>query len=274
MQMNKLIINADDFGYSENNNKAIEAGYKTGLITSASLIANMNAFEHALKVIDEIQGIDIGFHFNIMEGKSLSGCKLLCDSKGYFSSNYLTLMFNSNNKDFLYEIEQEFRVQLEKILKYHIVSHIDSHVHIHAIPNIFKLVVKLAQEYNIKYIRTQKEQFYLVKDNVFNTKFPINILKNILLNKFSNQNKIYLANTNIKTNDRIIGVLYTGNMTEDTILEGIKAVKNKSSLTEVLFHPYFSQEKINNYKEFLITQNNKFKEKLSNLDFELTNYSS
>ena len=48
MQMKKLIINADDFGISKETNLAIKQGYESGIITSTSIITNMEAFEHAV----------------------------------------------------------------------------------------------------------------------------------------------------------------------------------------------------------------------------------
>ncbi|MCD7740363.1 MAG: ChbG/HpnK family deacetylase, partial [Candidatus Gastranaerophilales bacterium] len=185
--MKKLIINADDFGYSKENNEAVKLGYESGIITSASIMANMNGFEHAVKeIFPAAQNLDLGFHFNIIEGKSLSAASLLCDSNNNFNSNYIQMIGKSSNKKFLNQIEQEFRTQIEKVLKYCSISHIDSHVHIHSIPAIFNLIIKLAGEYGIKYIRTQKEIPYIIWNKSFNGKYPVNILKNIILNNYTN----------------------------------------------------------------------------------------
>ena len=95
--MKKIIINADDFGYSKENNEAIKLGYKANIITSTSLIANMEGFENAIfEILPEIPQIDIGFHFNIIEGKSLTNQPLLCDKNGNFNNNYLQLILKSN----------------------------------------------------------------------------------------------------------------------------------------------------------------------------------
>ena len=66
-------------------------------------------------------------------------------------------MLMSNDPKFLEQVEFEFRTQIETVMNYTKVDHIDSHVHTHAIPNIFKIVARLAKEYNIPYIRTQHE---------------------------------------------------------------------------------------------------------------------
>ncbi|MBQ8887384.1 MAG: ChbG/HpnK family deacetylase [Candidatus Gastranaerophilales bacterium] len=266
--MKKLIINADDFGYSKENNEAIKLGYEAGIITSTSLIANMQGFEHAvLNILPQMQSIDVGFHFNIIEGKSLTNQSMLCDKEGNFNNNYLQLILKSNNKEFIKQTEIEFRAQFEKLSKHSKISHIDSHVHTASIPNIHKLITRLAKEYNIKYIRTPFEKPYIVLKKSFNIKFVINILKNILLNTFSLINK-----KEIKTNDYFIGVLYTGMMDENTIINGLKGIKKENSITEIIFHPTIDKNRKNNYREFQITQNPNLKKEIKNLGFELTTY--
>ena len=272
MQMKKIIINADDFGYSKDNNEAVKQGFLSGFITSASIMTNMQGFDDAVNILKEIPNIDLGFHFNIMEGKSITKCSLLCGKDGYFNQSYIDLILKSHNKAFMQEIEQEVKAQLEKILKYHKISHIDSHIHTHAIPNIFKLTVKLAKEYNINFIRTQKEIPYIVFEKSYNLKYPVNMIKNILLDYYTKINKKELSIQKINSNDYFIGILYTGNMDEKAIIEGIKKIKKDNTITEIIFHPSLDKNKLNNYREFLITQNPKLKENLINVGFEFCNY--
>jgi predicted glycoside hydrolase/deacetylase ChbG (UPF0249 family) len=262
--MKKIIINADDFGLSIETNEAIRKGIKSNIINSCSIITNTNAFENAVvEILPEISNINLGFHFNIMEGKSLSCVPLLCDLEQNFNNNFLQILQKSNNKAFLNQVEQEFRVQIERILQYHKITHIDSHIHIHAIPTIFDLFIKLAKEYNIEYIRTQKEIPYLVCNKIFNLKLPINILKNCLLNYFSYINIPKIKENKLKTNDYFVGVMYTGNMDKFTILNGLKQINEENSLTEVLIHPYFS--------EFLITQDVNIRKNIENMGFYFFN---
>ena len=267
MQMKKLIINADDFGISKETNLAIKQGFESGVITSTSLIVNLESFEHAIfEILPTISDIDVGFHFNIIEGKSLTNQPLLCDKNGFFNNSYGQLIIKSFNNELLKQIEVEFRAQIEKALQHCKISHIDSHVHTHAIPNIFKLISKLAKEYNIPYVRTQREIPYIVWEKSLSTKFALNIIKNVLLNTFSAINK------HSETNNYFIGILYTGFMDEQAITKGLSKIKKDNSITEVIFHPTTDETKKENYREFLITQNPNFKENLKNSGFALSNY--
>lgn len=253
-------------------NKAVLDGYNHGFLTSASLCANGEDFDTAVnEVIPECPNLGIGVHLNIIEGKAL-----LDDSK--FSHGYLQLMHLVNNPEFLAKAEKEFRLQIEKVLKYSKVDHLDSHVHVHGIPKIFELTCKLAKEYDIKQVRTQFEKFYIVPDikKHLNIKYPPNILKILLLNHFTfHENRKLIKRYELKTNDYLIGVGYTGMMDDNALFYGLSAIE-EDCVVEALIHPCNYNEKISNqhYTEFLITQNLDLKDKIQRLGFEITNYKS
>lgn len=253
-------------------NKAVLDGYNNGFLTSASICANGEAFSAAVnEIIPECPNLGIGIHLNIIEGKSLS------DSEE-FRNGYFNLIQLSHNSYFMESIEKEFRLQIERVLKFSKVDHIDSHVHVHAIPKIFELTCKLAQEYGIGQIRTQYENFYLIPYLLkhFNLKYPPNILKVLLLNTFTLLNRKKVKQYGLKTNDYIIGVGYTGLMDDKTIYYGLNAINDDNVIAEALIHPcYYTDAKMQknqHYKEFLITQNMDLKDKIQRLGFEIVNY--
>lgn len=185
--MNTIILNADDLGLSENHNKAVLKGYNAEILSSASLIVNSEFFNDAVNnVIKTCPELNIAVHLNIMEGKPLTECPLLCNSNHIFSMNYLYLILMQYNKEVQKQIENEFRAQIEKAIQNGVkINRLDSHVHTHAIPEIFKIACKLAKEYNIEYIRTQFEKPYFVYPECFSIKFAINLIKVALLNIFT-----------------------------------------------------------------------------------------
>ncbi len=274
----KFILNADDFGMSEAYNKAVSEGINNGILTSASICANGDAFEEAITdIIPNCTNLSVGIHLNIIEGKSLTQCPMLTDKEGNFNNGYIALILKSFNKDFMAQVEQEFRAQIEKIMARTTVDHIDSHVHTHAIPNIFKLTLKLAKEYGIPYIRTQFEKPYIVPSmkKHLNTKYPPNILKIILLNTFTMINKPLVKESGIRTNDYLIGVGYTGMMDDMTIEYGLKAL-NGDCIAEALIHPCKYDEPIedSHHFEYLITQNEDLRRKINDMGIELINHSN
>lgn len=272
----KFILNADDFGLTQYNNQAVLEGYNNGFLTSASLCSNTEAFDSAVHdILPDCPNLGIAAHLNIMEGKSLTNCPLLTDNEGYFNSSYLKLILRQNHKHTLEQIENEFRAQIEKVLQHTQIDHLDSHVHTHAIPNIFELTCKLAKEYNIKYVRTQFEELYFIPKLAkhLNLSYPLNLVKIALLQYFTKINRKTIEKYDLKTNDFIIGVGYTGMMDSDAIEYGLKALEEEC-IAEALIHPkkYDNCTKDSHTKEFAITQNMTLKDTISRLGFDLTNY--
>ncbi len=272
VDMKKFILNADDLGKSEFHNNAVLEGFKKGLLKSASVMTNMPSYKDALyRVVMPNPNLGVGVHLNLIEGKAInSKLNLLCDKYNSFNNGYLSLLLKSKNKTFLAQVEKEFRSQIEIALETFQPSHLDSHVHVHSIPNIFEIVAKLALEYNIKQIRTQNEIPYFILGYKYN---PINLVKVFLLNYFSLKNKQVVKKYNLKTNDYLIGVSYTSMMNSNTILEGLKKVKN-ADIVEALIHPcvYYDDTIDSHTKEFEITKDNMLKDLIEMMDYQITNY--
>ncbi len=272
----KFVLNADDFGLTQHHNRAVLEGYVNGFLTSASLCANTDGFESAVHdILPDCPNLGIGVHLNIMEGKALTDCPLLTDSEGNFNIGYGALILKQNNKYLLGQIEQEFRAQIEKIIQNVKPDHIDSHVHTHAIPEIFKITCKLAKEYNIKFVRTQYEEFYFIPKLIkhLNFKYPINLIKIALLQYYTKINRKTLDEYGLRTNDFIIGVGYTGMMDSDAIKYGLEAI-DEECITEALIHPckYNNATKDSHTKEFAITQNKNLQDNIIRMGYDITNY--
>ena len=279
----KFILNADDFGMSNAYNTAIKEGAQKGLLKSTSLVANGQAFDEAVeKIIPACPELGVGVHLNIIEGKALTkGLTELTDETGKFNNSYGKLMikaFNPKNKDFTEQLRKEFCAQIDKVKGAGIkITHIDSHVHTHAIPPIFKLVCEIAKEYDIKQVRTQHEHCYAVPDIMAytNRTYPLNLIKIALLNTFTLSNKPFVRKSGLHTNNYIIGVGYTSMMSVLTVAYGLDALKQKKNITvEALIHPCRYEEGTidNHFTEYRITQNEKLKDKIEDMGFEITNY--
>ena len=273
--MKKFILNADDLAKSIHHNNAVLEGYKKGLLKSASIMVNMPEFQDAItRVVKPNPKLAIGVHLNLIEGKALNkNLKTLCNQDGDFNNGYLGLLLKSNNKNFLKEVETEFRSQIELAKKHLEPTHLDSHVHIHSIPSIFKITAKLAKEYDINQIRTQAEIPYFVKEEKNYKKYLINLIKVFLLNYFTLKNRTVLKKYDLKTNDYILGVGYTGMMSSLVILEGLKTIK-KDCTVEALIHPAIYPDKTKNShtREFEITQDSMLKDLIENMGYDISNY--
>ena len=85
--MKKLIVNADDFGLTNGVNRAIIEGHTRGAITSATLMANMPAFDAAVRLAKDHPSLGVGLHFNITQGRPVADASRvgsLIDDSGEF----------------------------------------------------------------------------------------------------------------------------------------------------------------------------------------------
>ena len=99
-------------------------------------------------------------------------------------------------------------------------------------------------------------------------------MKTILLGFFTIFNEATVHKYELKTNDYLVGVLYTSMMDALTVSYGVMAVKYDNVTVEALIHPSrYEDGTVNNrFDEFLLTKNKKLKEKIERLGFEITNY--
>jgi len=162
--MKRLIVNADDFGLTAKVNEAIIDGHSRGLISSTSLLANGEAFEDAVALSRQAPRLGIGVHWNLTEGKPVapgSSIPSLVNGKGVFArtpgSLWRAIILGRVST---VDIERELRAQIEKILAASIApTHLDSHKHVHALPVLGKMGIKLAREYGIGAIRCVAERW-------------------------------------------------------------------------------------------------------------------
>ena len=150
----KLIINADDLGFTKGVNEAIKKAHLEGFLSHASLMANEAYFEDAIEnVIKKCPDLKIGVHVNLTCGKALYKDNMLAKNGG-FKNGFVNLLFRFKSNKVLTHIEKEIEYQILAIQNKGItISHIDGHEHIHIIPSINKIVRKLAEKYHIPRIR-------------------------------------------------------------------------------------------------------------------------
>ncbi len=164
MNTPKMIINADDFGWTDGHNLAIEQACNQGILNSASLMTTTPGFKQALQIIQNTPKLRVGVHLTLNETPSLSNptrLPNLTQSDGTFHDSIRKLVsLWSRGKLRTEEAGEEWRAQLERALEANIpVSHLDSHKHVHLFPPLWDAIVNLAQEYQIAYIRLPLERF-------------------------------------------------------------------------------------------------------------------
>jgi hopanoid biosynthesis associated protein HpnK len=158
-----LIVNADDFGLCEAVNRGIAQAHDRGIVTSASLLVAGDALDHAVHLARARPGLDLGIHLSLIQTRPVSPVARIPSLIGgdgrlhrdwrAFLSRYLRKRVRET------EIEAELRAQIEKALATGLsFSHLDSHQHIHMLPGVLPIVVRLAAHYGIGAVRFPNER--------------------------------------------------------------------------------------------------------------------
>jgi len=152
----KIIINADDFGFSKSVNQGIIDCYKTGLITSTSIMMNTPFTDEAIKLAKENNIKNIGIHLNLTYGKSVlekSEVKSLVDSNGTF--HYVCMLGYYTQ---YVDAKKELKAQIEKFYASGLKpTHLDYHHYFHEVPVLLQAYLELAKEYNLP-VRTMTRE--------------------------------------------------------------------------------------------------------------------
>ncbi len=150
----KLIVNADDFGLCDGVNNGIIDSYKSGIVTSTTMLANMPGFEHGSKLLKSYPDLGVGVHLALTIGSPITKCDTLVGENNAFYK--LSQIEEHINKFDLNELKLEFKAQINKVISTGAkVTHLDGHHHIHAHDNVIGVVKELADEYGL-FIRNVK----------------------------------------------------------------------------------------------------------------------
>ena len=159
--MRRVIVNADDFGFTAGVNRGIAEAHTRGIVTSTTLMASGPAFDDAIRLAKQTPQLDLGCHLVLIDGEPVldaarlptitsrnSGSARFNDGLKSFAARALTNRFNPA------EIEAETSAQILKIQSAGIsVSHIDSHKHTHLFPAVLRPVLSAALACGVRAVR-------------------------------------------------------------------------------------------------------------------------
>ena len=277
----RLIINADDFGVSEEVNESVIRGYKEGVLTSTSLMVTGAAFEQAVKLARENPGLSIGIHLVTVVGKSVlphSEIPHLVDREGNFSNNPtaagLKYYFSPPARR---ELRKELAAQFEKFHSTGIpLSHIDGHLHLHVHPVIFKAALELGAKYGTRRMRVPEEERRLALE-FDSTGVVQKTIHTLLFGGLARYMKKELKARGFLFPDRVYGNLQSGRMSERYFLYALENLSADTS--EIYFHPavYADERLLDHHErqcsiEFEAVTSDSVKQRVQQLGIKLTNY--
>lgn len=276
----QIIINADDFGLCESVNRGILKAHREGVLTSATLMANMPAALQAVQIAKDTPSLGVGVHLTLTEGKALSPpdqIPSLVNPDGIFRYSGEKLAIRCLvSSELRQAVQKELNTQIQWAFDKGIKpTHLDSHKHIHCFPPLYAIVCRLAGEYRISAIRWPFEP-----KNISFSPWPqtdrdgkkrartLRILSRIN----------HIQNTNYIRNNTLLGIAHTGVI--DFAFFQAACRYNTTSPVEIMTHPGFC-EGLDRTKTRLVEQreneletlcDSRVKDLFNNEDIELKHY--
>lgn len=154
----QLIVNADDFGLHESVNDAIEHAHRAGILTSASLVVNGTAFEHAVKIAKRNPTLGVGIHLTLSGERPVLPVEevpSLLDGNQLLRERHTTFCWDLlRGKIRLQEVVRECKAQITRFFATGLhPTHVDSHRHLHVFPPVFGALSPLLLQENLTAIR-------------------------------------------------------------------------------------------------------------------------
>lgn len=160
----RLVVNADDFGWSRSVNRGIVETHRTGIVTRTSILATGSAFEDAVELALANPTLGIGVHLNIYRGNTILPPECLStlvgeDGRLLGSWQRIVARLATGRCD-LGQVEEELRAQIRHVCEAGLEPrHLDSEKHLHLWPGVFDIVCRLAVEFDIPTVRVVSEPF-------------------------------------------------------------------------------------------------------------------
>lgn len=217
-------MNADDFGFTRDVNEGIIHCHRHGILTATTLMANGDAFEHAVALARDTPTLDVGCHLVL-----IGGCSLLSAQRFPTSITELVKAL-ARGKVKPYD---ELRAQVERILEAQLTPlHLDTHKHTHLLPAVLEAVARLSQEYKIPWVR---RPFDLPSgtDATLKRRLIANLLHLLRRRRFDATLKRYQC----RVTDYFAGFSLTGYLTAERLLAQVNRLPEGT--TELMVHPGF-----------------------------------
>lgn len=246
--MRRLIINADDFGFTSGVNRAIREAHINGVVTSSTLMANGAAFAEAAHVAPQLPNLSIGCHIVLIDGKpvlpaaqlpSLSESSRFRNGLKGFAFRALTGRMKPD------EITAEASAQIRKIQSTGItVSHVDTHKHTHVFPQILRPMLRAAAACGVRAIRNPfgprrpfRSNELLARPNLWTRHAEVRVLR-----AFSDKFRDAVAREGFVTPDGTLGIEVTGTL-DETLFRAI-ATTIPDGTWEFVCHPGYNDAEL------------------------------
>jgi predicted glycoside hydrolase/deacetylase ChbG (UPF0249 family) len=246
--LKNLIVNADDLGWTDGVNRGIVEAFHHGIVTSTSLLANGAAFAGGVEAARSAPGLGVGVHLNLSDGPPVADRETvtsLLNNEGEFAGGPESLLLRRARRGLLLaEVENEWDAQIQKVRDAGISpTHLDGHKHVHMLPGLFEIALKLAKRHDIGAIRVALEASSLRAALSSGSKRnAVVVMKQGVqargLKLLARDAREQAERAGISTADYFCGIAQTGELTREGVEQFVKSLQDGT--TELMCHPGYA----------------------------------
>jgi len=246
--LKNLIVNADDLGWTDGVNRGIVEAFHDGIVTSTSLLANGAAFAGGVEAARSAPGLGVGVHLNLSDGPPVADRETvtsLLNNDGEFAGGPENLLLRRARRGLsLAEVENEWDAQIQKVRDAGISpTHLDGHKHVHMLPGLFEIALKLAKRHDIGAIRVSLEASSLRAALSSGSKQNAGVvMKQGVqargLKLLARDAREQAGRAGISTADYFCGIAQTGELTREGMEQFVKSLPEGT--TEMMCHPGYA----------------------------------
>jgi predicted glycoside hydrolase/deacetylase ChbG (UPF0249 family) len=225
MVQRRLVINADDFGFTRDVNEGIVEAHRHGILTAATLQANGAAFDDAARLALENPTLDVGCHLTLVHGYSvLDPLRAMPAGVPQLAAMIVRRQIR---------IYDELAAQVRRIVAAGIEpTHLDTHKHTILLPPVRDAVARIAGEFGIPWVRLP---FDPAGGSLAAVPLSRRILSRTLRLLLRGHLKRALEKMRCRTTDNFIGFQITGYL---VVAELVRLIHDlPAGTTELMCHP-------------------------------------
>jgi len=234
-----LVVTADDVGLHPGMTLGALRAHEQGIVTACSVVANGRALDDAVERLRDHPKLDAGIHLTFVGGeRPLSPpeqVRSLLGPDGAFLPGFRAFAARYFlGRIVAAELEAELRRQIERLLAAGLkLVHANSHQHLHVLPKVFEIVLRIAEEHRIPWVR-------IPNDPAVRRPSP-RALQIGILNGIGKTARRRLEDDGgaIRTTDQTVGVLDAGNLNP---LKLHQILGDVEGLAELVCHPGLNDE--------------------------------
>ena len=253
--MRRLIVNADDFGFTSGVNRAIAEAHTCGVVTSSTLMATGPAFDGAVHLAKNMPRLSVGCHVVLIDGEPVLDAaqvsslttrtppRALRDDLKSFAARAIAGRIDPD------EITAEATAQIRKIQSAGIsVSHFDTHKHTHLFPKILRPLLRAAAACGVRALRNPfgprlplRSSQLLTRPSLWKRYAEVQVLQ-----RFAGKFREAVDREGFVTPDGTLGIVVTGAL-DETLFHAI-ALSIPEGTWEFVCHPGYNDADLSSAK--------------------------